>query len=100
MLKTFKNRDQKTKKYQEKKRYQMNKSSLGRYQMKDTTRNEISIDTRKKKDVKLPKERLVPNKPSALQSFTMAQSTTKKRFAFHQHTLDKDHKVSVLRRIG
>ena len=40
----------------------MEKSSLVR---KDTSRNEISIDTRKKKDVKLPKERMVPNKPSA-----------------------------------
>jgi hypothetical protein len=66
----------------------------------DTSRNEISIDTRKKKDVKLPKERMVPNKPNALQSFMMAQSTKKKRFAFHQHTLHKDHKVSVLRKIG
>jgi hypothetical protein len=78
----------------------MEKSSLGRYQLKDTSRNEISIDTRKKKDVELPKERMVPNKPNALQSFMMAQSTKKKRFAFHQHTLDKDHKVSVLRKIG
>ena len=96
MLKTFKNRDQKTKKYQAKKRYQMNKSTLGGYKMKDTSRNEISSDTRKKKDVKLPKERMVPNKPSALQSFMMAQSTKKKRLAFHKHTLDKDHKMSVL----
>ena len=30
--------------------------------LKDTSRNEISNDTRKKKDVKLPKERMVPNK--------------------------------------
>ena len=51
----------------------MNKSTLGGYQKKDTSRNEISNDTRKKKDVKLPKERMVPNKPSALQSFMMAQ---------------------------
>ena len=86
MLKTFKNRYQLTKKYQVKKRYQMSKSILGGYQLKDTLRNEISIDTRKKKDVKLPKKRMVPNKPSALQSFMMAQSTKKKRFAFHQHT--------------
>ena len=55
-----------------------NKSTLGGYQLKDTSRNEISIDTRKKKDVKLPKERMVPNKPSALRSFMMAQSTKKK----------------------
>ena len=41
--------------------------------IKDTSRNEISIDTLKKKDVKLPKERMVPNKPSPLQSFMMAQ---------------------------
>ena len=75
----------------------MEKSSLGRYH-KDTSRNEISIDTLKKKDVKLPKERMVPNKPSALQSLMMAQSTKKKQFAFRQHTLDKDHKVSVLRK--
>ena len=74
----------------------MNKSSLGGYQLKDTSRNEMSIDTGEKKDVKLPKERMVPNKPSALQRFMMAQSTKKKQFAFHQHTLEKDHKVSVL----
>ena len=98
MLKTVKNRYQLTKKYQVKKRYQMNKSTLGGYQLKDTSRNEISIDTRKKKDVKLPKERMVPNKPSPLQSFMMAQSTKKKRLVFHRHTLDKDHKVSVLRK--
>ena len=47
-------------------------------------------------DIKLPKERMVPNKPSSLQSFMMAQSTKKKRLAFHQHTLDKDHKMSVV----
>ena len=51
----------------------MNKSSLGGYQLKDTSRNEISKNTRKKKDVKLPKERVVPNKPSPLQNFMMAQ---------------------------
>ena len=68
--------------------------------IKDTSRNEISIDTLKKKDVKLPKKRVVPNKPSPLQSFMMAQSTKKKRLAFHKHTLDKDHKMSVLQRIG
>ena len=56
----------------------MEKSSLGRYQLKDTSRNEISIDTLKKKDAKLPKERMVPNKPSPLQSFMMVQSTKKK----------------------
>ena len=75
MPNTFKNRYQLTKNYQVKKRYQMNKSTLGGYQMKDTSRNEISIGTLKKNDVKLPKERMVPNKPSALQSFMMAQST-------------------------
>ena len=68
--------------------------------LKDTSRNEISIETRKKRDVKLPKERMVSNKPSALQSFMMAQSTKKKRFAFHQHTLDMDKKMSILRKIG
>ena len=68
--------------------------------IKDTSRNEISIDTLKKKDVKLPKERMVPNKPSPLQSFMMAQGTKRKRLAFHQHTLDKDHKNSVLKKIG
>ena len=50
MLKTFKNRYQLTKKYQVKKRYQMNKSSLGGYQLKDTSRNEMSIDTHEKKE--------------------------------------------------
>ena len=98
MLKTLKNRYQLTKKYQVKKIYQMNKSSLGGYQLKDTSRNEISIGTLKKNDVKLPKERIVPNKPSALQSFMMAQSTKKKWFAFHQHTLDMDHKMGILRK--
>ena len=78
----------------------MNKSSFGGYQLKDTSRNEISIGTLKNNDVELPKERMVPNKPSALQSFMMAQSTKKKRFAYHQHTLDKDHKMSVLYKIG
>ena len=73
----------------------MNKSSLGRHQLKDTSRNEISIDTCKKKDVKLPKERMVLNKPSPLQSFMMAQGTKKKRLAFHKHTLDRDRKMSV-----
>src|SRR4051812_5972166 len=43
MLKTFKNRYQLAKKYQVKKRYQKNKSTLGGYQLKDTSRNEISI---------------------------------------------------------
>ena len=99
MLKTFKDRYQMTKKYQVKKRYQMNKSTLGGYQLKDTSRNEISIGTLKIKDIKLPKERMVPNKPSSLQSFMMAQSTKKKWLAFHQHTLDKDHKKSVLKKI-
>ena len=99
MIKTFKSWDQKIRKYQAKKRYQMNKSSLGRHQLKDTSRNEISIDTCKKKDVKLPKERMVPNKPSPLQSFMMAQSTKKKWLALHQNTLDKDHKKSVLKKI-
>ena len=88
MLKTFKNGYQMKKKYQVKKRYQMNKTSLGGYQLKDSSRNEISIETYKKKDIKLPKERMVPNKPSPLQSFMMVQSTKKKRLAFHQHTLD------------
>jgi hypothetical protein len=46
--------------------------------IKDTSRNEISIDTLKIKDIKLPKERMVPNKPSSLQSFMMAQSTKMK----------------------
>ena len=55
--------------------------------MKDTSRNEISNDTRKMKDVKLPKERMVPNKPSALQSFMMAQSTKKETACLPQtHT--------------
>ena len=96
MLKILKNRYQLTKKYQVKKRYQMNKTSLGGYPLKDTSRNETSIDTLKIKDIKLPKERMVPNKPSPLQSFMMAQSTKKKWLAFHKHTLDKDHKMSVL----
>ncbi len=47
-----------------------------------------------------PKERMVPNKPSSRQSFMMAQSTKKKWLAFHQNTLDKDHKKSVLKKIG
>ena len=68
--------------------------------IKDTSRNEISIDTLKIKDIKLPKESMVPNKPSSLQSFMMAQSTKKKWLAFHQNTLDKDHKKSVLKKIG
>ena len=54
----------------------------------------------KKKDIELPKEGMVPNKPSPLQSFMMAQSTKKKWLAFHKHTLDKDHKMSVLEIIG
>ncbi len=64
--------------------------------MRDTSRNEISIKTQEKKDTELPKERMVPNKPSPLQSFMMAQSTKKKRLPFHQHTVDMDHKMSVL----
>ena len=39
---------------------------------------------------------MVPNKPSPQQSFMMAQSTKKKWLAFHQNTLDEDHKMSVL----
>ena len=96
MLKTFKNLHQMKKKYQVKTGYQMEKSSLGRYQLKYTSRNEISIDTLKKKDIKLPKERMVPNKPSSLQSFMMAPCTKNRWLAFHQHTLDKDRKMSVL----
>ena len=53
-----------------------------------------------RKNIKLPKERKVPNKPNPLQGFMMAQSTKKKRHAFHQHTLDEDHKMSVLKKIG
>jgi hypothetical protein len=68
--------------------------------IKDTSKNEISIDTRKNKDIEPPKERMVPNKPCPLQSFMMAQSTKKKRLAFHQNTLDKDHKKSALKKIG
>ena len=37
---------------------------------------------------------MVPNKPGSQQSFMMAQSTKKKWLAFHQNTLDKDHKKS------
>lgn len=56
----------------------MNKSLLGGYQKKYTSRNEISIGTLKIKDIKLPKEMMIPNKPSSLQSFMMAQSTKMK----------------------
>ena len=35
---------------------------------------------------------MVPNIPSSQQSIMMAQSTKKKWLAFHQNTLDKDHK--------
>jgi len=42
---------------------------------------------------------MVPNKPSSQQSFMMAQSTKKKWLAFHQNTLDEDHKMSVLEKI-
>ena len=88
-----------------KKEYQVKRIPKGetitwKIPLTDTSRNEISIGTLKKNHVKLPKERMVPNKPSALQSFMMAQSTKKKWLAFHQNTLDKDHKVSVLRKIG
>ena len=100
MLKTFKKRNKMKKKYQVKIGYQMEKSSLGRYLLEDTSRNEISIDTRKRKDIGLPKERMVPNKPTHLQSFMMAQSTKKKLTAFHEHTLEMDHKKSVLSKIG
>jgi len=96
----FQETKQNKKKYQVKIGYQMEKSSLGRYLLEDTSRNEISIDTRKRKDIGLPKERMVPNKPTHLQSFMMAQSTKKKRLAFHQHTLEMDHKMSVLSKIG
>src|SRR6187401_3528791 len=34
--------------------------------LKDTSRNEISKDTLKRKDIKLPRERMVPKKPSPL----------------------------------
>ena len=78
----------------------MEKSSLGRYLLEDTSRNEIFIDTRKRKDIAIPKERMVPNKPTHLQSFMMAQSTKKKRLAFHQHTLEMNHNKSVLLKIG
>ena len=43
---------------------------------------------------------MVPNKPSSQQSFMMAQSTKKKWLAFHQNTLDKDHKKSEENRIA
>ena len=43
---------------------------------------------------------MVPNKPSSRQSFMMAQSTKKKWLAFHQNTLDKDHKKSEENRIA
>ena len=99
MLKTFKNQHHMKKEYQVK-RIPKGETITWKISLTDTSRNEISIGTLKKNDVKLPKERMVPNKPSALQSFVMAQSTKKKWFAFHQHTLDKDHKVSVLRKIG
>ena len=82
------------------KRIPKGETITGKISLTDTSRNEISISTLKKNDVKLPKERMVPNKPSALQSYVMAQSTKKIRFAFHQHTLDNDHKVSVPRKIG
>ena len=99
MLKTFKNRYQNKRKNQVK-RIPKGETTTWKISLTDTSRNEISIGALKKNDVKLPKERMVPNKPSALQSFMMAQSTKKKWFAFHQHTLDKDQKVSVLRKIG
>ena len=43
---------------------------------------------------------MVPNIPSSQQSFMMAQSTKKKWLAFHQNTLDKDHKKSEENRIA
>ena len=78
----------------------MKKISLEGYQIEGTSRNEISNGTYKMKDIELPRESMVPNKSSPLQSFMMAQSTKKKRHAFHQHTLDKDHKMSALKKIG
>ena len=95
MLKTFKNQHQMKKEYQVK-RIPKGETITWKISLKDTSRNVISIDTHKKKDIKLTKERMVPNKPSPLQSFMMAQSSKKKRLAFHKHTLDKDHKMSVL----
>ena len=72
MLKTFKNR------YQMKKKCQVKKDTKWRNHhlediIKDISRNEISIETRKNKDIELRKERMVPNKPCPLQSFMMAQ---------------------------
>ena len=75
MLKTFKNRYQNTRKNQVK-RIPNGEIITWKISLKDTSRNEISIGTHKK-DVKLPKERMVPNKPSSLQSFMMAQGTKK-----------------------
>ena len=74
MLKTFKNQHQIKKEYQVK-RIPKGETITWKISLTDTSRNEISIGTLKKNDVKLPKERMVPNKPSALQSFIMAQST-------------------------
>ena len=76
MLKTFKDRNQMKKEYQVK-RIPKGETITWKISLTDTSRNEISIGTLKKNDVKLPKERMVPNKPSALQGFMMAQSTKK-----------------------
>ena len=87
------------KKYQEKKRYQMNKSLLGGYTQQihrgmryPLTHTKLKMSNSQRED---------GSKQTKLSTkFHDGTKYQKENRAFHQHTLDKDPKKSVLKKIG
>ena len=94
MLKTYKTRNQKTKKCQVK-RIPNGEIITWKISLKDTSRNEISIGTHKKR-CQTPKGEDGSEQTKLSTKFHDGTSTKKKWLAVHQHTLKMDHKFSVL----
>ena len=94
MLKTFKNRYQNTRKNQVK-RIPNGEIITWKISLKDTSRNEISIET-PKKICQTPKGEDGSKQTKLSTNFHDGTKYQKKRLAFHQHTLKMDHKFSVL----
>ena len=98
MLKTFKNRYQNTRKNQVK-RIPNGEIITWKISLKDTSRNEISIGTHKKR-CQTPKGEDGSKQTKLSTKFHVGTKYQKKRLAIHQHTLNMDHKMSVLQKIG
>ena len=63
--------------------------------LKDTSRNEISIGTHKER-CQTPKGEDGSKQTNLSTKFHVGTKYQKKRLAIHQHTLNMDHKMSVL----